>query len=388
MTILAVLFWLALTALLYVSFGYPLLLSVLAGLVRPADRPREAATWPAVTLAIAAYNEETAIRDKLENSLRLDYPGEKLEIVVFSDASTDETEEIVRTYANRGIRLLRIEGRRGKTFCQNETVKICTGEIVVFSDANSMYEPTALKALIRHFADRRVGCVSGELRYRDGAGGVKGERAYWHYELVLKRLEGLTSSPVGANGAIYAIRKDLYQPLRPDVISDFAAPLLIVRRGYRVVHEREAIAWEDTAPSPEAERKRRVRIVARTVHSFLRQPGMISLLNPFRHGFFAVQIWSHRVLRWWSGMFMLLLLALNIILCKEGFLYRALLGAQAVFYALALWGFLAGLRRARQVPKLPHLAYYFCLSCWAMLLGFARGVLGAAPAAWVPSRRE
>jgi cellulose synthase/poly-beta-1,6-N-acetylglucosamine synthase-like glycosyltransferase len=185
MLLVKVIFWVALSLLLYLYFGYPLLLGLVAFFRRNLRR-LDNAYKPTVSLIIAAYNEEGVISEKIENSLGLDYPQEKLDIIVFSDASTDRTDEIVKSYADQGVKLLRIEGRKGKTYCQNEAVQITKGEILVFSDANSMYALDAIQKLARHFADERVGCVSGELRYRGGGEAVEGERTYWEYDLYLQ----------------------------------------------------------------------------------------------------------------------------------------------------------------------------------------------------------
>lgn len=381
MTAVKILFWFAVLTLFYIYFGYPFLLYLLSLFRRSRVRTDET-YQPTVSLIIAAYNEEAVIGEKIETSLKLDYPKDKLEIIVFSDASTDRSDEIVKSYADRGVKLLRIEGHKGKTFCQNEAVKIAKGEIIVFSDANSMYEPDAIRKLVRNFADRRVGCVSGELRYSGGRESVEGERGYWRYEQLLKRQESKLSSLIGANGALYAVRKKLYAPLQADAISDFVEPLKVVQKGYRVLYEPKAVAWEATAEGPEKEFRRRVRIVTRSVHSLLGDRSLLGLLNPLRYGIFSIQLWSHKVLRWLSGVFLLLALALNIPLLGHGMVTMA---GQVAFYLLAFWGLLYEVGLKRRAPKLPHITYYFCFSCYAMLKGVFEGLRGRALATWEPS---
>jgi len=383
MSAIKIVFWIAVLLLDYIYFGYPFLLYLLSFFRRSQIRTDET-YQPTVSLIIAAYNEEAVIADKIENSLRLDYPKDKFEIIVFSDASSDRTDEIVKRYAEQGVKLLRIEGRKGKTYCQNEAAKIARGEILVFSDANSMYEPDAIRKLVRHFADERVGCVSGELRYRSDKGGVEGERAYWKYDQIIKRLESKASSLVTANGAIYAVRRNLYEPLQADVISDFAEPLTIVQKGYRVIYEPEAVAWETTAKDPKKEFRRRLRIVTRSVHSLLRDRSLLNLLNPLRYGVFSIQLWSHKVLRWLSGLFLLLIFALNIPLLGQGTVYIITMAGQGAFYLLAFWGFISEAVLNRRAPKLPHIAYYFCLSCYAMLKGVYNGLRGRTIVTWQP----
>jgi cellulose synthase/poly-beta-1,6-N-acetylglucosamine synthase-like glycosyltransferase len=377
--------WILVFDLFYIYFGYPLLLSLVA-LFRRGHVEVSLTYELSVSLIIATYNEEAVIDQKIKNTLQLNYLDDKLEIIVFSDGSTDQTDEIVKGYADQGVKLLRVEGRKGKTYCQNEAVEIANGEVVVFSDANSMYEPDAIQKLVRHLADERVGCVSGELRYRGGGEAVEGERTYWQYDQTLKRLESKVSSLVTANGAIYAVRKNLYEPLPADVISDFVEPLKIVQNGYRVIYESEAVAWETTAEDPKKEFGRRVRIVTRSVHSLLRGKSLLSLLNPLRYGIFSVQLWSHKVLRWFSGIFLLLILALNIPLTGHSWIYAVTMAGQVAFYLLALWGFISEKVFKQQAPKLPHIAYYFCLSCYAMLKGVYYGLRGSTVVTWDPNR--
>ena len=385
MVVIAGAFWTVVFAIFYVYFGYPLLL----GAVSFFHRKRlvlDETYRPTVSLIIAAYNEEVVIGEKIKNSLLLDYPKDKLDIIVFSDASDDRTDEIVKSYADQGVKLLRIEGRKGKTYCQNEAAKIAKGEIIVFSDGNSMYEPDAIQKLVRHFADERVGCVSGELRYQSGAGAVEGERTYWAYDQILKQLESKVSSLVGANGSIYAVRRKLFRPLPPGTAEDLVRPLQIVQEGHRVVYEPEAVTWENTAQDASMEFQRRARIVTQSVRSLLDNRTLFHLFNPFCYGMFSIQLWSHKVLRWLSGILLLLIIALNIPLVGHGWIYEATMAGQVAFYLLALWGFTSEKVLKRQAPKLPHVAYYFLLSCYAMLKGVYYGLRGRTMVTWQPSR--
>jgi len=383
MVAIRIVFWSVVFLLFYIYFGYPLLLYLLSLFRRSRVRTDETYR-PIVSLIIAAYNEEAVIGEKIENSLQLDYPKDKLEIIVFSDASTDRTDEIVKSYADQGVKLLRIEERKGKTYCQNEAAKIAQGKILVFSDANSMYEPNAVRKLVRHFADERVGCVSGELRYRSDKGSVEGERTYWKYEQTIKRLESRVSSVVGGNGSIYAVRQELFESLPSDALEDFVRPLRLVQKGYRVIYEPNALNWETAAPNPSREFQRRVRIVTRSVYSLFRDKALRTLLNPFRYGIFSVQLWSHKVLRWFSGLFSLLMFTLNIFLLEQGTMYTVTMAGQGAFYLLAFWGFISETALNRRAPKLPHIAYYFCLSCYAMLKGVYNGLRGRTIVTWQP----
>ena len=359
--------------LFYIYFGYPILMLLLSNFKKNDIKMNEK-YFPYVSLIIAAYNEEAVIKEKIENSLKLDYPKDKLEIIVFSDTSTDRTDEIVKEYEKKRIKLIRIEGRKGKTICQNEVVKLAKGEIIVFSDANSMYEPNAIKKIVRHFFDKKVGCVVGELRYeknfcKGGANIVKGEDVYWSYDQILKRLESKISSLVAGNGSIYAVRKSIYVDLSSIMCSDFVEPLMIFEKGYKIVYEPEAIARENTAENSQKEFQRRIRIVTQSVYSLLKNKLILNLLNPLKYGIFSIQLLSHKILRWFSGVLLILIFLLNILLLGKGTFYNLIMLSQGVFYIFAIWGFINEIWLKRRTAKVPHVIYYFCLSCVAMLYG-------------------
>ena len=288
-------------ALAYVLVGYPVLLQLIVKL-RGARPIRRADITPPLSLVISAYNEADVIRTKLENAIELDYPKGLRQIVVISDCSTDGTDDIVREFADRGVMLARMAERRGKTAGLNATVPTLSGDIVVFSDANAIYERDALRKMARNFADDTIGYVTGEARYlKTGqAASDVSERAYWNYEIQMKRLESQLGSMVGADGAIYAIRRTLWRTLPEDAINDFLNPLQIVVAGWRGVYEPEAVCWEETGGGIRSEYKRRVRIVSRSWRAVFQARGV---LNPFKVGLFAWSLWSHKVLRWGSGLF-------------------------------------------------------------------------------------
>lgn len=380
-----IVFWVFVFILLYIYFGYLLLLYFISLFYRRSGVIMDESYEPIVSMIIAAYNEEAIIGQKIENSLKLDYPEDKLEIIVFSDSSTDRTDEIVKSYVNKGIKFLRIEGRKGKTYCKNEAVKAATGEIVVFSDANSMYEPEAIRNLVRHFKDPLVGCVSGELRYINGEGTVVGESIYWRYEQIIKRLESAIGSLTSANGAIYAMRKNLYE-IPTTVIDDFASSLITIKKGFKVLYEPKAIAWETTAKNPLGEFHRRVRMVTRATYTLFWVPIFRSLLNPLNYSILAFQLWSHKVLRWLSGLLLIGLFVLNALLVGKGWIYDYAMATQIIFYFFVVLGFIFQEVLGKRIPKLAHTAYYFCLSCIAMLIGFCNGLRGHTLRTWTPSR--
>ncbi len=295
-------------------------------------------------------------------------------------------------YKEEGVKLLRIEGRRGKTFCQNKAVEIAQGEIIVFSDANSMYAPDALKMIVRHFADEKVGCVSGELKYYndDGEGfektTVRGEGAYWSYEQKLKKLESRISFVVSANGAIYALRKENYIPLNEEAISDFAEPLKIFLKNYRITYEPEAVAWENTAKNWQEEYRRRVRIVTRTFPNIMDDRDLLKILNPFRFGIFSIQFLSHKFLRWFTGLFLFILLISSLLTYNQGMFYRFIFWGQVIFYLFSLLGLLSALLPKMKSFKVAEVTFHFCLSCWAMLIGIIVALSGKNITTWEVSR--
>lgn len=368
----------------YVYVGYPLLLRLLsaAGMARPVSGgPVE----PAVTLVISAYNEAAVIAAKLANSVALDYPPDRLEIIVVSDASDDGTDDIVRAHGGP-VRLLRMEDRGGKTAGLNAALRAARGEVIVFSDANAMYQPDAIRRLVANFADPGVGAVTGESRYLvgDEDPSTESENTYWNYELAVKALESRLGSVVGGDGAIYAIRRSLYRDLAPGDLSDFVNPLQIVAQGYRNVYEPAAVSWEQGAEGYGAEYRRKVRIVNRAWRATWKMRG---LLNPARSGLFALQFLSHKVLRWLVPWFMLLVLALNvaIVLKGGGAPWALLLSAQLAFYAAALAGSrLAG--RDSLPARLLRIPYYFCLVNLASLVALVEVLAGRSYTTWSSSR--
>lgn len=374
-------FWLFGGLVAWVYAGYPLLLLLLASLRReaPAAVPER---LPTVTLVISAFNEERVIADKIRNSLELDYPRDRLEIVVVSDASSDGTDDVVRSFAGEGVVLLRMPDRGGKTLGLNEAVRRSRSDVVVFSDANAMYERGAVKALASGLVDPRVGAVVGESCYYEGERqSERSEGLYWKYETAIKKLESRVNSVVGGDGAIYAIRRDLYVPMRADALSDFVNPLQIVRAGYRCRYEPTALSFEAAGDSLKKEFRRKVRIVNRAWRAML---AMRELLNPFRHGFFSFQLLSHKVLRWLMPVLLVGVLLLNAALLPRGGIYPVLLACQLAFYALALAGH--ALRHSPSVPRVVSVPYYFCLVNVASALGILDAMRGRTYTTWTTVR--
>jgi len=370
----------SLAALFYAYAGYPLLLKLVVHL-RGELPVRRADTTPPMTLLISAYNEAAIIRAKLENALSLDYPREALEIVVVSDGSSDGTDAIVSEYFGRGVRLLRREPRRGKTAGLNMAMPRVCGEIVVFSDANAIYEHDALRKLARNFADPAVGCVTGEARYLPGgkAAADVGERVYWGYEMQVKRLETAVGSMVGGDGAIYAIRRALWRELPENAINDFLNPLQIVAAGWRAVYEPEAVCYEETAGGVRTEYHRRVRIVGRSWRAVFQAP---VVLNPFRVGLFAWSVISHKVLRWLSGGFAAAALVNGTALLAPAIARRPLPWLGAAALVVTAFGATSGGRRAAGMIG------YFAVVNAASFIGVLKGCIGRVSGVWTTPRER
>jgi len=374
------LFLIATSVILQAYAGYPLSLLLLRFIMGDRSRHGSGEDLPSVTLVISAYNEERVIRRKIENSLNLDYPKEQLEILVVSDGSTDGTEAIVGEFKPRKVGLRACQGRQGKVSCLNRVMPDVRSELVVMSDANSMYEPGSLRRLVRHFADPRVGCVCGRLSFVNphGVPAGKAERAYWTFEGTIKRLESSLGSLLGANGAIYAYRRNLFKPVDPLMFCDDVIPVRIAIEGYLTIYDAEARCTEE-ASEERVERRRRAR------HASFGLRSMISLLGQsLRRGriLLAYQCLSHRILRWAGGP------AIAAILLSSLFLpgpWRSLvLIGQGIFYGIALVGFLTSRKGVGLVPL--YLAYYFLVINFAGLSGLKAFVLGTDTPCWTPRR--
>ena len=327
-------FWLSFATLVYVYAGYPMLLAIL-GFFRRRRQPKPGQT-PFLSVLIAAYNEEAGIRKKIEQTLALDYPANLIEIIVLSDGSTDQTDAIVKSFHDPRVRLLHVTGRLGKTNAQNEGVKVAKGEVLVFSDATTIYHAQALRYLACNYFDRRVGAVSGRYQYFDTEGGSPtgaGTIAFWNYENFIKMMQSRIHTISGCCGCIYSVRREAYTALAPAVISDLVQPLHVIRQGYRVLFEDRALAYEETTHSTPEEFRMRVRVVTRGIHGLLSMP---DLLTPWKFGWVSFQLWSHKILRWLVPYFLLLFFVGNLFLWQHPF-YSVFLAGQVLFYFMALF---------------------------------------------------
>ncbi len=378
-----IIFWTSLAALFYVYVGYPLLV-YLVSIIRLLE-VRKSDFAPTVTILITAYNEEEAIRAKLENTLKIDYPKEKLEILVASDGSTDETEKIVREFAARGVKLFRQEGRMGKTFTQNKAVEQATGEIILFSDATTAYAKDVLRVMLPNFADETIGCVAGKLIYIDESksGVGKGAKSYWNYETFLKISESRACSLIGASGCLYAVRRSAYQPMYAEACSDFLICTVVYRQNLRSVYEPNAICTEETNRHTAKEMQMRVRVISQTFTDLWRNREM---LNPFRSGFYAIELVSHKLLRYAVPVYLILMLLASSVLAFYSNIFAVITALQILFYLTALLGWL--LERNGKTMGILAIPLYFVLANVASLIGFYKFLRGERYARWEPIREE
>lgn len=377
-------FWVCAALLVYVYLGYPILLTLLARLSANA-LSSSALPDPAVTLLISAFNESRVIAAKLDNSLALQYPRDRLEIMVISDGSEDATDEIVQRYSHAGVRLIRQWPRMGKAAGLNLGVSEAKGRILVFSDANALYQMDAIRHLVRHFSNPRIGYVVGNARYFEkGAesSSAASEGLYWKLETYLKKKESLFGSVVGGDGAIYAIRRELYTPLLPTDINDFLNPLQIIARGYIGVFEQAAICYEEAAENFGQEFRRKVRIISRSLNALRRVPAVLNPLNNMRHWFLLV---SHKLLRWFAPCFLILWFISSVALWRFPF-YRTATLLQGVFYAMALVGW--KWEPKNKLGKSLTLAFYFCMVNFASLIGCIKCFRGDLQGQWAPPRQN
>ncbi len=377
--LLQLVFWAAAALLMYVYIGYPLLLRVAAGLrTRP---PRSADILPTVSIVIAAFNESRAIGATIENKVALDYPRDRVQIVVVSDGSTDGTDDIIRTFGDRGVQYLRQDPRSGKTAALNRALAHATGEIVVFSDANSIYDAAAVRRLVRVFADPAVGYATGSLAYQTASGSLSSEGcgAYMTYENRIRESETAIGSVVGVNGGLDAVRRSLYAPMAAHDLPDLVLPLRVVEAGFRVVYVADALFAEPALERGRDEYRMRVRVALRSLWTLYDQ---WRLLLPWRSGIFALQLWSHKLLRYLAPVLILATFAASGALAVCSPWYGAIALLHLMVAGLALLGFRAEGRR--DLPGWLFVPYYFTLVNLAALHALWRFARGERHALWAP----
>ncbi len=388
MVFIEILFWLSLFLVFYAFIGYGLIAFILVKLRRgfpiptiPADQE-----LPDVTLVIPAYNEMDCLKAKVENSLSLDYPKEKLTIIFVVEGSNDGSEE----YLNQldGIGVIGGPSRRGKIEAINMVMPTIQTQIVVFTDANTQLNPEAIKMIVRHYQNPEVAAVAGEKRVlieENAKATGAGEGIYWKYESFLKKLDSDLQTIVGAAGELFSIRTELFKPVEADtLLDDFMISMRLAEQGYRIIYEPGAYAMEKPSFSMGEEKKRKVRISAGGFQSMNR---LIHVMNPFKYGLLAFQFISHRVLRWAVTPFCLVILILtNIFLLGHHWVYTISMIAQSFFYLLALVG--AVMESYNLKVKAFFVPYYFCFMHYAVFLGLKRYLKGNQSGIWEKAKRS
>ena len=376
------LFWLSVALIGYTFIGFTLILMV-RGLIFPRPYQPDDSYTPSVSMVISAYNEAQTIETKLKNILDLDYPAEKIEAIVASDGSDDGTDAIVARYEGEIIKSLPLQ-RVGKAAALNAAVEASSGDILVFSDANSLYDKRAIRMLVRPLADPQIGGVAGDQRYVTSVDstGNTGERGYWNFDRLLKELESRGGNVISATGAIYAIRRSLFMGVPEGVTDDFATSTRVIMQGYRLVFERDAIAYEPVAKSEQREFGRKVRIMTRGLTAVVINR---ALLNPFRHGFYAIQLFTHKVLRRLMYIPLIIIFLVNPFLLGSGIFYILTMLAQLGFYGAALAGWLAQQRGIR-IPKPMTIPMYACMVYIAAIIASWNIVRGHRITYWTTAR--
>ncbi len=372
-------FWTALALLAYTVVGYPLLLWGISLFRRRSYRL--APCWPTISLIIAASNEAGQIEEKIRNSLALDYPEDKREILVASDGSTDATPELIRAFRDRGVKLIELPERRGKHFAQMLARDASRGEILVFSDAGVRLEPKTLERIASNFADPSVGCVSSEDHITPTAGTSLGEDSYVDFETWLRRLECRVNSLINLSGSLLAARREVCADWNPRQSSDFFLALNAAAMGLRAVVDPECRGWYGTSPSGKTEYRRKIRTIVHGLDVFFTH---LSFLNPWRFGLLSWQLASHKLLRWLVPWLLLLVAVANGFLWNAGLFYRLCLGGQVFLYACAILGWtMPGLKRFR----IFKLTSFFLLGNVAAAVAWMKYIGGERFASWKPTVR-
>ena len=384
MTSWEILFWSAVLFVVYAYVGFPVL-TWLRALVWKVPCKREEIT-PSVSVVICCHNEEQSIREKIENMLSVSYPADQIEFLFASDGSTDNTEQIITEFISDRVHLLSLP-RNGKASALNACVAKASGEILVFTDANSIFDKEAVRKLVMPFADENVGGVAGNQVYQKSYSvgiAAEGEQSYWNFDRWMKTLQSCSGNVISATGAIYAIRRSLFHTVPDGVTDDFITSTRVIEQGYRLVFEPQAVCYEPVAGSSQAEFGRKTRVITRGLRGVL---AMRTLLNPFKYGFYSVQLLSHKVLRRLVGIPMIVIAIATLMLWEHGLIYKIAVYGQLAVYGLALLGCLV-IAFGKKAPKPISVPYFFCMINIAALVAMLNIVRGKRITVWNPHRGE
>ena len=378
-----ILFYIFALFCIYSYFLYPLILKVLPKRKSDSendDRQRDS-ELPTLSLIVTVHNEAARIKEKLNNTLENDYPSDLLEIIIASDFSTDETDDIVNSYADKGVRLVRADERKGKEYAQLCAIRESKGEILVFSDVATEIPVNALRVLAAQFLDPQVGALSSEDQFVSNDGGVVGEGAYVKYEMWLRRLESDRAGLVGLSGSFFAARREVCEHWDIYCPSDFNTALNSARHGLVAITCSEVVGIYKDVSDSSLEYRRKMRTVIRGITAIARHP---EVLNPFSMGMFAFQVWSHKIMRWGVPWFMLVFFILTLLLQGEGAIYTLALVAQLAFYLLAVAGWLSEKLREKTIVKI---IFFFVQTNIALAQATIAFLLGKRMTVWTPSKR-
>jgi cellulose synthase/poly-beta-1,6-N-acetylglucosamine synthase-like glycosyltransferase len=376
---LSMLFWLVVLVVLHSYLIYPFVLWIVAKNKKESVFAMQD-ILPTVTMVVSVYNEEKILLQKIQNILMYDYPVEKFTVCFGLDGADDGSESVIRNAATNNIQVVSFKERRGKASVLNDLVAQASGEIIVFSDANTEFEPQTIKELVKHFQNPHIGAVSGHLKLINGKGHNEqsGEMSYWEFENIVKALESNACSLLGATGAVYAIRKSLFVPLPVNlsVADDFLIPIEILKKKYRCLFEPQAIAYEEQEQSIMGEYRRKVRIGAQNFNVL---PHIFPLLHP-RYGFIAFSLWSHKIIRWFIPLLLIFDSMLLLLLLRQSIIYQIGFVAWIVFVCAALLGWLADkLKMAIGYAGYP---FYFIAMNFALLVGLFKALCNKQKPTW------
>jgi glycosyltransferase involved in cell wall biosynthesis len=384
------LFWFSVFMIFYAYFGYPLVLIAIS-LFKKNPPVKKADTFkPLVTHIITAYNEQDRIREKIENALAQDYPEEKMEIIVASDCSNDSTDEIVKSFADKGVRLVRAPERKGKENAQKYAVEAANGEILVFSDVSTYLKADGVSCIVTNFAEPSIGCVSSEDKFIDADGKISGEGAYVRYEMFLRKLECRVNTLVGLSGSFFAARRQVCANWATDLQSDFNTLLNSIKEGKKGILDSESLGYYKNINDESREFNRKVRTVLRGITVLMSN---VELLNPLRYGFFSFQLFSHKICRWLVPFFLIIAFIANVISVCDSYLYALLLILQIVFYvAGSIHFFKMSLFKSSNgfsdfILKATRIFYYFAVINASILFAWVKYFKSERAVLWEPSRR-
>ncbi len=373
-------FWIVFIGTIYSYFIYPVILFLMKKRALPPSSLNKDDAQ-SVTLIITVHNEEARIAQKLDNALAIDYPSSQFEIIVASDASTDNTHEIISQYENEGVRLMRVDEHKGKEYAQWKAINEATGDILIFSDAATDIPKDAIGKMVRYFDDPAVGAVSSEDRFISGDGKVVGEGLYVRYEMWLRRMETEVCSLVGLSGSFFAARKNICDEWDVDVPSDFNTALNCVKKGYFAISAADVHGYYKDVKDNKKEFQRKVRTVLRGISAIAKK---VEVLNPLKFGIFSFFVWSHKIMRWLVPFFMVMTLLISAILAVSSVFYAMIFGLQLIFYGLVLVGFMSESIRNNTFIKIP---FFFVESNIAIAYAIFLFLSGTRMTTWQPSKR-